>query len=374
MKNIPKRLLEKLEKRKTLGNYRCLPAENDLIDFSSNDYLGLSNSQVLLGEINRDHMESTAAIGSTGSRLLTGNSPLHSQLEETLATYFQAPAALLFNSGYTANLALASTIPQRGDTVLYDQHIHACVKEGVRLSNSRYLTFNHNDPKDLERKLRNSNGNKYVVIESLYSMEGDYPPIEEFMHLCEKYQAALMVDEAHTTGWVGPGGRGWAVDQGIADRFLARVYTFGKAVGAYGACIVGSKELVHYLVNYSRPFIYTTALPPYNVLSIGSSLKYLDRSNTQSEKLRENINHYLELLKEFRVTGSSNPNSPIQWIRSTGNDRARKLSEHLATLGFDVRPILSPTVPIGTERLRICLHSFNTKDQINDLLSSIASK
>ena len=350
-----------------------MPAENDLIDFSSNDYLGLSKNQELFGEINRSHLESTTAIGSTGSRLLTGNSPLHRQLEEALASYFQAPAALLFNSGYTANLALVSTIPQRGDTVLYDQHIHACVKEGARLSNSRYLTFNHNDPIDLEHKLKNSKGNKYVVIESLYSMEGDYPPIEQFLDLCDKYQAALMVDEAHTTGWVGPGGRGWAVDQGIADGFLARVYTFGKAVGAYGACIVGSKELIHYLVNYSRPFIYTTALPPYNVLSISSSLKYLDRSSAESERLRENINHYLEMLKRIKVTGSSNPNSPIQWIRSAGNDKARKLSKHLATSGFDVRPILSPTVPVGSERLRICLHAFNTKDQIQDLLSSIAS-
>ena len=373
MRNIHKRLLEKLEKRKTQGNLRSLSVRDKLVDFSSNDYLGLTRNEELREDINRLNLKNKSMSGSTGSRLLTGNSPQYIQLEATLAAYFQAPAALLFNSGYTANLALISSVPQRGDTILYDQHIHACVKEGARLSNSKYLTFRHNDPKDLERKLRGSEGHKYVVVESLYSMEGDYPPIREYIDVCKNYQAELIIDEAHTTGWAGPEGRGWSVKKEITHHFLGRIYTFGKAMGAYGACVVGSKDLIEYLVNFSRPFIYTTALPPHNLIAIDRTIQYLEQQPDPGSGLMQKINHYLKLARKLNIDGSNNPDSPIQWIRTGGNARTRRLSEQLAVSGFDVRPILSPTVPKGTERLRICLHAFNSEEQISNLLKSIAS-
>jgi 8-amino-7-oxononanoate synthase len=372
MSNVNKRLLKEVEKRRENGNFRALALKNGLVDFSSNDYLGLSNNERLLSNIQEQYNNSGEGIGSTGSRLLSGNSSLHQALEFALARFFEGPEALLFNSGYTANLALISAIAQRGDTILYDQKIHACIKEGARLSKGKYYSFRHNDPKDLQRKLKNSTGNKFVVIESLYSMEGDFPPVLDIIELCRQHKAELLIDEAHTTGWLGSQGKGWVIEQKLARHFLARVYTFGKALGAYGACVVGSKELINYLINFSRPFIYTTALPPHTVVSINCALGFIEEQDMPGKILYERINHYLKVSKHLEIKGSYNEDSPIQWIKAIGNKQAISLSDHLAKNGYDVRPILSPTVPEGEERLRVCIHSFNSNQQITDLLTTIA--
>lgn len=372
MSNIRKRLHEQLEKRQQNGNFRYLKLTEGLIDFSSNDYLGLSRNRQLMSAVNHAFINSGSTMGSTGSRLLTGNSELHMELERRLAAFFEGSAALLFNSGYTANLALLSTIPQRGDTILYDQYIHACIKEGARLSKARYHSFLHNDPQDLNKKLRGSKGNKFVVIESLYSMEGDYPPLQEFIEICKHHQAELFIDEAHTTGWAGPNGKGWVVDQNLNEEFLARVYTFGKGFGVHGACVVGSKEVIEYLINFARPFIYTTALPEYSVISLDGVLRYLKNIPMPGEKLLKNINCYLEKAVELPYDRSLNRDSPVQWIIAGSNSKAVQFSSRLHEKGFDVRPILSPTVPEGRERLRVCVHAYNTEQQISDLLTLIS--
>lgn len=374
MSNVRKRLRQQLEKRQERGNLRVLKLRGDLIDFSSNDYLGLSNNAELQSTIQETYAATDQAIGSTGSRLLTGNSQLHLQLETRLAEFFDAPAALLFNSGYTANLALISTIPQRGDTILYDHSIHACIKEGARLSQANYYSFRHNDPKDLSRKLKRATGNKFVVLESLYSMEGDYPPINEFIALCRQFEAELFIDEAHTTGWAGPNGRGWVVEQQLTREFLARVHTFGKGLGAYGACVVGNQELIDYLINFARPFIYTTALPPHSVISINCAVEFLKSLSAPAKILKERINYYLEQAENMEVEKSLNKESPVQWIMTPGNKNALVLSDYLQEYGFDVRPILSPTVPEGKERLRVCIHAFNTQEEILNLLSIITQQ
>lgn len=374
MNNIRHRLHEQLEKRQIQGNIRSLNLKSGLIDFSSNDYLGLAGNRELstLIKDNLDQFEPDN--GSTGSRLLTGNSCLHLELEEQLAEYFRAPAALLFNSGYTANLALISTIPQRGDTIVYDQAIHACVKDGARLSNAKCLSFRHNDPIDLKKKLRFSSGNKFVVIESIYSMEGDYPPLEKLIEVCREHQAELIIDEAHTTGWAGPDGRGWAVEQQLEHEFLARVHTFGKGMGVHGACVVGSEELVHYMINFARPFIYTTAMPAHQIISIKNAISFLERQSDQASILRKRITYYLKQAEGLIVEKSLNTGSPIQWILTSGNQHTIDKSSYLQSRGFDVRPILSPTVPRGKERLRICIHEFNTEKQIIDLVTAISSE
>lgn len=374
MSNVRKWLHRQLIKRQKNGNLRTLKLREKLIDFSSNDYLGLSSNEQLLSSTREAYASRGLSIGSTGSRLLTGNSRLHLELESKLAEFFQAPAALLFNSGYAANLALISTVPQRGDTILYDQAIHACIKEGARLSQANYHSFRHNDGDDLNQKLKRSTGNKFVVVESLYSMEGDTPPIREFIALCKQFRAELFIDEAHTTGWVGANGGGWVLEQQLSQEFLARVYTFGKGLGTHGACIVGSQELIDYLVNFARPFIYTTALPPHSVISINCALEFVKGRPLPGVILKEKINYYLEHAEKIEVEKSLNIDSPIQWIMTKGNSNALAFSDYLRNRGFDVRPILSPTVPEGKERLRVCIHSFNTKEEILNLISTIVNK
>lgn len=374
MNNVPDRLLDQLKKREEQGNLRSLKLINFLIDFSSNDYLGLARNRQLRNSIVEANSKLELANGSTGSRLLTGNSSLQMDLELRLAEFFRAPAALLCNSGYTANLALISAIAQRGDTVLYDQAIHACVKDGARLSNARCLSFRHNDCADLDRKLSRSKGDKIVVVESLYSMEGDFAPIREIIEVCRKHHAAIIIDEAHTTGWAGPNGSGWVVEQQLEEHFLARVHTFGKAMGVYGACVVGSPELIRYLINFARPFIYTTALPPHAAASIDCVISFLEQKRVTNALLKEGINYYLELASDLTIERSLNRDSPIQWIRLGDNQRTVDISKSLQASGFDIRPILSPTVAEGKERLRICIHSFNTRDEIKGLVEAISSQ
>ena len=374
MNNVRDRLLQQLKRREDQGNLRSLKLKQDLVDFCSNDYLGLARNPDLQIDTAKRSEFMACANGATGSRLLTGNSALQMQLEEQLAGFFQAPAALLFNSGYTANLGLLSTIPQRGDTVLYDQAIHACVKDGARLSNAKCLSFRHNDLEDLKRKLLVSKGNRFVVIESLYSMEGDYSPIDQIAALCEAQQAALFIDEAHTTGWAGIQGRGLVVEHQLCHKFTARVYTFGKAMGVHGACVVGSRELIDYLINFARPFIYTTALPQHSVLAIQAALSILEQNQSNTKGLRKAIHHYLDRASSLTIDQSLNANSPIQWIATSSNRKSISLSNYLESQGMDVRPILSPTVPVGHERLRICLHSFNTEQEISDLVEAISEQ
>lgn len=374
MQNVPKWLHKKLNQRKEQGNYRTLKTSSNRVDFSSNDYLGLAQNQQLKTTISKATEKSLLPNGATGSRLLTGNHPVYSQLEQHLTDFFKAPAALLFNSGYTANMALISTVPQRGDTILYDSSIHACIKDGSRLSTARCLSFRHNNAKDLDKKLANSAGNKYVVIESLYSMDGDYPPINAILEVALKHQALVIVDEAHTTGWLGPGGSGWAVDQGIDKEIFARVHTFGKAFGLHGACVVGSQELIEYLINFARPFIFTTAMAPHAAVSIDCALTLLTQEMVAKELLLKNIEYYLQQVSSLDCDKSANLSSPIQWIMTPGNQMAINMSEYLKNKGFEVYPILSPTVPTGTERLRICLHSFNTSEQISALVQALSDR
>lgn len=353
-----------MAQRSSDGNLRSLQVKEGLADFSSNDYLGLAGNVELAKMIDETSASLSRLNGATGSRLLTGNSSLAMELEGKLSTIFRAPAALLFNSGYAANMALLATIPQRGDTIVFDQAIHACIKEGARLSTARHYSFRHNDVRDLEKKLHLASGKVFVVVESLYSMEGDWAPIDHLLSVCQKYEASLIIDEAHTTGWYGPLGAGWICQRGLENGFMARVYTFGKAVGLHGACVVGDQLLIDYLVNFARPFIYTTALPQHSIISIGCAWDYIKKNPQHSTQLNKNISLYLKHMKGVPNLNLLNEGSPLQWLSMPGNLEAREFSSYLQSQGFDLRPILSPTVQTGRERLRICLHAFNTPEQI----------
>ncbi len=369
---IEKQLKSQLEKRKEKGNYKFLKVLEDGIDFYSNDYLGLARNKELKDIIAESYQnQSPIHNGSTGSRLLSGNTAFNENLESNLAEIYDAPAALTFHSGYFANLAVMSSIPGRNDTILYDKSIHACIKEGARLSNARYFSFRHNDVDHLIKKIRRAQGNIIVAIESVYSMDGDVSPLEDIADICEEFGACLIVDEAHSTGVYGQHGQGLVCELGLQSKVYVRVHTFGKALGVNGACAVGSQIVKDYLINYARQFIYTTASPMHTLVSISSAFKFLQKNNYLIRQLHDVIGYFKssinKALKNCPDLFIVQSDSPIQAIVYPGNERVRALARHLQEHGFSIRPILSPTVKVGEERLRVCLHAFNTYEEIDQL-------
>jgi len=361
-------LLLKLNDRKSNGLSRALTTSPlPEIDFTSNDYLGLARSEELFNTIEENvRLNHPRSNGSTGSRLLSGNSPLIEEAEENLANIFKGESALMFNSGYAANLAVLSSVPQRGDTIFCDEYSHASIKDGMRLSFAKRISFRHNDLNDLEGKLRRSTGRIYIAVESIYSMDGDVCPLEELVFLAGKYDGTIILDEAHSTGVLGANGAGLAVSLGLEHKIGIRVYTFGKAMGVHGACVVGPKSLCQYIVNFARPFIYTTAPAPHTVISITSSFAYLAQHQHLQQELRSNVDEFIRLMNDY--PGRTPSSSAIQGVIFAGTQNVRMAANNLRAKGFDVRPIVYPTVPTGQERIRICLHTFNTTRQINDLV------
>lgn len=368
--DFPERQLELLNKRNKNDSFRTLKVIEGLIDFSSNDYLGLSQRNNFIGSIGQD----AKRIGSTGSRLLTGNSNQAMETESYLANLLKSESALIFNSGYAANLAVISSVPQRNDTIIYDELSHASIKDGIRLSFANKLSFKHNDLPDLDKKLVLSRGEKFVVVESAYSMDGDLCPLKGLIKICKKHNAYIILDEAHCTGVYGSNGGGLSEEIGIEDDIFCRIYTFGKAMGYHGAAVLGSQNLINYLINYARPFIYTTALPDASYNLIKKLFEIIPQISDQRIKLKSNIEVYNNLFNKHLIEKYNRvlSNHPIQTIIIPGNDKVKGLSEKLRHMGFDVRPILSPTVKEGSERLRICLHSFNSTNEISKLVHSLA--
>ncbi len=370
--DFPISLQSALDKRKQESLLRKLHVENNLVDFCSNDYLGFSRSQILETIIDSKLWVYGNKNGATGSRLISGNTKAIESLENKIATFHNAEAGLIFNSGYDANLGLLSAIGKKEDVLLYDDLVHASLHDGMRLSLSKHYKFKHNDVNDLERLLiaqQTSEGNCYVLLESVYSMDGDLAPLKEIVALKEKYNFYIIVDEAHATGVFGKQGRGLCNELEVEDKCFARMHTFGKALGVHGAIILGSTELRNYLINFSRSFIYTTALAPHAYAAIDAAYEYLQNTN-QIEVLKTRIEQFNVLVKnDTRFVSTP---SAIQCFMVNGNEAATYTSEFLITKGMDARAIKSPTVKAGTERLRICLHSFNTEEQITSLVKSLS--
>ena len=361
------KLLQKLDARIKDNSLRKLKRSEGLIDFFSNDYIGFAREKELYQNIKcaEENISKKLLNGSTGSRLLSGNSKLAEDTEEQLALFFQTESALIFNSGYNANVGVLSSIPQKGDTILYDELIHASIKDGARLSFADRISFRHNDVEDLERKIQKAKGDIFVVIESIYSMDGDQAPIKEIAAICKQYAVCLIVDEAHSTGTVGAEGKGLIIAEGLQHDVDIRVHTFGKAMGIHGACVTGSKVLTDYLVNFSRAFIYTTAFSPHSFISVQEAFKYLQQHPERICDLQRKVSIFQSYFKEHENYILSN--SPIQVIKTEGNNRVKYIAEQIQQSGFDVRPILSPTVKKGEERIRFCLHTFNSEKEIHDL-------
>lgn len=367
--NLDEQLKTELNKRKEDNLFRELKNVTNLVDFCSNDYLGLARSDELFRRITQRHEDFDRRNGATGSRLLSGNSPFVEEVESKLASLFKSEAALILNSGYTANLAIFSALAHRSDTILYDELSHASIKDGSRLSLAKKFSFRHNDLDDLEMKLKKASGNIYVAVESIYSMDGDECPLSDIIQLATKYGAFVVLDEAHSTGIRGPNGSGIATSLLSVSEIPVRLYTFGKGMGVHGACVAGSKSLIDYLINFARPFIYTTAMAPHSIAAIDSAFDYLKENIYLQSVLAKNINTFLEGMGQLPNRTPST--SAIQTLIVPGNHNVREAALTLQKQGFDVRPIVSPTVSAGTERLRICIHTYNSSDEIGKLTAEL---
>lgn len=372
MSKLPLKIGKSLEKRKSTGAFRELKFSKGLVDFSSNDYLGFAGNYKIFhhtSEILKD--KALFRNGSGGSRLLTGNHELFTPAEDFVAAYHKAETALIFNSGYDANVGLFSAVPGRGDVIFYDELIHASIRDGIGLSAAKAIKFRHNDPEDLQEKINrlkyDISGEVYIVTESVFSMDGDTPNLNLLAAFAEENSYYLIVDEAHA---IGVNNSGIIPKLGLEGQVFARIVTFGKALGSHGAAVLGSKSLKDFLINFSRSLIYSTALAPHSVAGILAAYEHLEGETGASEivKLQENIEFFNDqVLKEGFQQHFLESKSAVHCCIMAGNEQVKAASQTLAAAGFDVRPILSPTVPEGRERLRICLHSFNSKDEITGL-------
>ncbi len=352
---MDKKLHKKLEDRKKKGTLRFLSLSSDMIDFGSNDYLGLA-------KIDGTH----SSKGSTGSRLISGHSSAISLAEESLAVFFGSESALCFNSGYDANIGLFSSIPQRGDIVLYDEHIHASVRDGIRLSLAKGYSFKHNDIDDLRRLLnKNSNSTCYIAIEALYSMNGDFCPLLDVVKLAEEYSAYIILDEAHSAGIYGLNGRGFSHALDLSNEVFIRLVTFGKAYGSHGAVVLCGSDMKSYLINFARSIIYTTALPRSNYVHIADVVENGELKGKR-DRLQENIAYFRDGCHKITIDSASN--SPIQIIRFESIEVLKTIDSNLKSAGIFAKVIYAPTVPEDLECLRICIHTFNTADELNRLL------
>lgn len=369
-------LTKRLDKIRAEGNFRSLAGTVSGVDFWSNDYLGLARTPVP-GKLEGAGLV-PATSGATGSRSISGDADGYHAIEQGIAAYHGYPTATVFNSGYTANLGLLSCLLKRGDVVLYDELMHASCRDGIRLGLGRAVKFRHNDPE--EALLRQPpqgerTGQLFVLTEARFSMDGDLAPLSAIAQLCQQYGAQLLVDEAHSLGLEGAQGRGYVAQLGLQQQVFATIVTYGKALGSHGAAVLGSEALRDYLLNTCRPFIYTTAPPPEQWLSIAAGYDKLEALHPERfAQLKANIRLFRRAMTDAGLAEQLLPvDGPIQIVQLPGNEAVMAAEAECRKAGLLVKGIRSPTVAVGSERLRICLHSFNTTSDIKRLAESLAS-
>lgn len=381
---FPQNLSQKIFDRKQKNAFRELPISNSLVDFASNDYLGFSKSETIFQKTH-DYLVQNQMMqnGATGSRLLSGNHKIYQETETFIAQFHESETALLFNSGYDANIGFFSSACQKNDIILFDELSHASIRDGIGMSHAKSLKFKHNDYRDLKRlllfyqKQRQDESGKsdflgqiYIATESVFSMDGDTPNLEQLVEIAAEFGCYLIVDEAHALGVIGANGKGLIQELQLQNQIFARIITFGKGLGCHGAAVLGSQDLKDFLINFSRSFIYTTGLSPHSVATILMAYQHLESNTNDVEKLKENIIHFNQeksilSLKPIFIKSKS----AIQCAIIPGNDKVKAIATQIQNKGFDVKAILSPTVPEGQERLRFCLHNFNSKKDISTVLN-----
>ena len=361
-------LTDRLNPLREAGRFRELPGNRVGADFWSNDYLGFSR---LLPA------RAPTLATSPGSRLISGDHDYITALEQRIAAFHGHPAALLFGSGYAANTGLISAIARRGDTLLYDALIHASIHDGMRLTRAEVRRCEHNAVAQWERALadRPAGGEVFVLTEARFSMDGDTAPLVELSRVCERYGAHLIVDEAHSFGLDGPQGAGMVAAAGLQERVFATVVTYGKAGGFHGAAVLGSAALRDYLINFSRPFIFTTAPRPEQVTGIAGVYDLLEQRQVEQRKLlQQTVATFKSGVSAYGLSAAVPvADGPIQAVIVPGNDAVMAAEQTLLEARLLVKGIRSPSVAAGTERLRICLHSFNTPEEIERLLAALVT-
>jgi 8-amino-7-oxononanoate synthase len=345
------------------------------IDFSSNDYLALAGCQRMRKAV-AAAVEAGTPIGAGGSRLLRGNCAEHESLEAEAARFFGAEAAIFFASGYTANFAVLTTLPQRGDLLVLDALVHASIHEGARAGRAEFRLSAHNDANSIEDVIRTwrSEGGKgriWIVAESLYSMDGDFAPLEAIVAIADRHDAFLMVDEAHATGVFGPNGRGLTAAYEGRENLIA-IHTCGKALGAAGALVTTTGLLRDFIVNRCRPFIFSTAPSPLMAVAVQEALSIL-RDEPERQQCLANLidfaHHEIGARQGWRLSGSQ-----IMPFIAGDNARAMALAVALQARGFDIRGIRPPTVPAGTARLRISLTNNVDQRDVRAMLAALAEE
>ena len=369
---VRRAIRETLDEREKAGLLRSLETAPGGIDFCSNDYLGLARDRRLRRKIAALAAESAPPQGATGSRLISGNHPAIEALEAQLAGFYASEAALVFSSGFAANLGLLASLGGVVQTLVCDRLLHASAIDGGRISGAKRAIFAHNDMRDLKARLGelHSRDTAAIVVETVYSMDGDFAPLEEIADLAEEHDAAVVVDEAHANGVLGPAGRGGVVAAGLQDRVLARVVTFGKALGLQGGAVLCSRDLRDYLVNFARSFVFSTGVSPLWAASVRAACKLLPELNAEREQLQGNVSYFRERVAESAQSWLPSE-SWIQCLRVPGARRVRRVGGILRNRGLAALPIRAPTVPAGEERIRVCLHAHNTREEIDLLFSAV---
>jgi 8-amino-7-oxononanoate synthase len=345
------------------------------IDFSSNDYLALASAPRMRRAVSAA-VEAGSPIGAGGSRLLRGNCAEHESLEAEAARFFAAEAAIFFGSGYVANFAVLTTLPQRDDLLVLDQFVHASVHEGARAGRAEFRESRHNDPHSVEATIQQwrtqgGTGRVWIVVESLYSMDGDFAPLGELVAIADRHDAFLMVDEAHATGVYGEHGRGLTAPYEGRENLIA-VHTCGKALGAAGALVTTTRVLRDFMVNRCRPFIFSTAPSPLMAVAAREALLILREEPERQHRLTNLIafaHQAIGTRPGWRLSGSQ----IVPYIVGD-NARAMALASALQARGFDIRGIRPPTVPVGTARLRISLTNNVAEDDVRAMLDALVEE
>ncbi|HEX6914308.1 MAG TPA: pyridoxal phosphate-dependent aminotransferase family protein [Chitinophagaceae bacterium] len=355
-------LLARLQERKEQRFLRQLVVPGDQIDFASNDYLGIIRNRLLRNRPTGLHT------GSGGTRILSGNYRLIEEVEDRIAAFHNAEAAVIFSSGYDANLGVVAAVPQNGDSFFFDELSHPSVKDGARVSAAVSASYAHNDVADLRARLKEASGNIFVYAEAVYDVDGSTAPLESLAQVCSEYRAHLIVNESHSVAIYGEKGEGIIHELGLEDSVFARIHGFGNACGSHGAVVMGTHQLKEFLLNFCNQLMHSTTLSEQTVSTIWEGYKILPQLWQEREHLRNIISIFQDAELPFRKLKSA---TPVQHLVIPGIDNVNHAAAELRNAGFDVKPLFFPAVPKGEERLRIVLHSFNTRGEVSWLIQAI---
>ena len=374
-------LQRELDQRKTDGLLRqrrlldspqaehIVANEQPYLSFCSNDYLGLANRPELIAAMQKAAGDS--GVGSGASNLITGHHRYHDALEKQLAAFVELPAALLFSTGYMANIGVLGALAGRGDAIFADKLNHACLNDGAYFSHAEFQRYPHNDVAALEKLLQASTAkHKLIAADAVFSMDGDIAPIPEYLALCEKYDAYLYLDDAHGFGVLGEHGKGSLNHFKVKSPRIIMMATLGKAAGVAGAFVAGEQVVIDYLIQKAKSYVYSTPAPPALSATLSASVKLIE----QGDDLRANLNRSIAYLKnnlKLNQWQLMDSDTPIQPLVVGDNKEALALSEYLQTCGILVPAIRPPTVPVGTARLRLSLSAAHTLDDMKKLVEAI---